>query len=182
MRDTKLETEQKIPILGDLPVLGFLFRNTDVITQKTNLLLILTPYVIQSQNDLRKVFARKMRERQEFLDRYFVFNSEWQPPRDYSRTNGLVERIRQALFVMAEERRFEEEIRPEEERRHQPTEPLDLPVEIAPPGAPAPAKAPTTRRGKKRSSLDVEEATSPREDVPLMIQPAPRRVALEQVE
>ncbi|HKO95322.1 MAG TPA: type II secretion system secretin GspD, partial [Polyangiaceae bacterium] len=106
MRDTKLTGETKIPILGDLPVLGFLFRNSTTTTAKTNLLLILTPYVIQTQEDLRKVFTRKMNERQEFLDRYFVFNTEWQPPKDYARTNGLVEAIRQAFTQMEERRRL----------------------------------------------------------------------------
>jgi general secretion pathway protein D len=43
-------------------------------TQRTNLLLFLTPYVIRDQSDLRRIFERKMRERQEFLDRYFVFS------------------------------------------------------------------------------------------------------------
>ncbi|MEO8184615.1 MAG: type II secretion system secretin GspD, partial [Deltaproteobacteria bacterium] len=132
MRDTKIVSHTKIPLLGDLPVLGFLFRNSETSTSKTNLLLILTPYVITSQEDLRKVFTRKMNERQEFLDRYFVFNSEWQPPRDYTRTSGLVEAIRKAFLDLAERRRLELEGRPSEAKAHQPTEPLDLPVDVSP--------------------------------------------------
>ena len=59
-------------------MLGALFRSSTTTKRKTNLLLILTPYVIRDQDDLRKIFERKMQERQEFLDRYFVFNdSEW---------------------------------------------------------------------------------------------------------
>jgi len=39
------------------------------------------PHVIRDQNDLRKIFERKMQERQEFIDRYFVFSdSDWKPP------------------------------------------------------------------------------------------------------
>ena len=77
-------------MLGDIPVLGLLFRNSTKSTRKTNLLLILTPYIIRDQNDLRTVFERKMQERQEFLDRYFVFSDQqpYEPPRDFSRTNG----------------------------------------------------------------------------------------------
>src|SRR6185503_10427516 len=97
VRDAVIHGETKIPVLGDIPVLGFLFRQSQKKTTKTNLLLILTPYVIRDQDDLRAIFERKMQERQEFIDRYFVFSdsAEWEPPRDFSRTNGLVEDIRQ---------------------------------------------------------------------------------------
>jgi general secretion pathway protein D len=182
MRDTKLVSHTKIPILGDLPVLGFLFRNSTTNTGKTNLLLILTPYVIQSQEDLRKVFTRKMNERQEFLDRYFVFNSEWQPPRDYSRTNGLVEQIRQAFTEMAERHRLELEGRPSEAKSHEPTEPLDLPVEVVP-GPPAakgaaPARAPAAPAARTRRRSEAEPVSPTRRaDVPLVINPGARSVS-----
>ena len=67
--------------------------------QKSNLLLVLTPYIIREQADLRTVFERKMQERQEFLDHYFVFaeQNEYEAPKDYSRMNGLLEDIRQSL-------------------------------------------------------------------------------------
>jgi general secretion pathway protein D len=93
IRDSDTNSETRIPILGDIPILGALFRNTTRSTQKSNLLLFLTPYVIRDQSDLRRIFERKMRERQEFLDRYFVFGGTTTSRRiDYSRTNGLVER------------------------------------------------------------------------------------------
>jgi general secretion pathway protein D len=184
MRDTKLVSQEKIPLLGDLPVLGFLFRKNTTIKQKSNLLLILTPYVIQSQEDLRKVFTRKMQERQEFLDRYFVFNGDWQPPRDYARANGLVEEIRQAFAKMAEQRRLELEGMPSDAKTHQPTEPLDLPVEVGPspggapgaaPGAPKATPAPPRRR---RSQNDVEAPSAPaaRLSTPLIINTGARSV------
>ena len=52
--------------------------------QKTNLILVLTPYIIREQHDLRTVFERKMQERQEFLDHYFVFaeENEYEAPHD----------------------------------------------------------------------------------------------------
>ena len=68
--------------------------------QKSNLILVLTPYIIREQADLRTVFERKMQERQEFLDHYFVFSeqNEYEAPKDYSRTNGLLEDIRQSYI------------------------------------------------------------------------------------
>lgn len=158
MRDTLEKSRDKIPVLGDLPVLGFLFRTSHVRKRKTNLLLILTPYVILDQNDLRKVFERKMQERQEFLDRYFVFTSDWEPPKDFSRTNGLVEEIRQAYFAMEERERLEAESKPGEVKEHVGTVALELPsaVRISSStqavsgggrGAAAPAAAPAGAQG-----------------------------------
>src|SRR5205823_11851092 len=55
---------QKLPILGSLPVLGWLFRNETSRKTKTNLLLFLTPYIIRDQGDYRRIFERKMAERE----------------------------------------------------------------------------------------------------------------------
>ena len=127
MRETTSKSEQKIPLLGDIPVLGFLFRQQKDEKKKSNLLLILTPYIVREQADLRKIFERKMQERQEFIDRYFVFGNEnWSPPRDYSRANGLVEDIRQQYFQLEEQIRLLHESAPTA-RLHRQSQPIDLP-------------------------------------------------------
>lgn len=104
MRDRQVTTQTKLPILGDIPILGMLFRQDKKEVQKTNLLLFLTPYIVRSQEDLRKVYERKMQERQEFLDRYFVFNGkDYQPPMDYSRTRGMVSEISNEMTRLKKE-------------------------------------------------------------------------------
>ncbi|HNS99627.1 MAG TPA: type II secretion system secretin GspD [Polyangiaceae bacterium] len=127
MRDAVVSSESKVPVLGDLPLLGFLFRNSSNTKQKTNLLLILTPYIIRDQDDLRAIFERKMQERQEFLDRYFVFSDQkpYEPPKDFSRANGLVETIRQAQFQVQERKRLLEESRPDAAKQHEPGVPIE---------------------------------------------------------
>ncbi|MBK6535220.1 MAG: hypothetical protein IPF99_38550 [Deltaproteobacteria bacterium] len=143
IRNTDTNTETRIPILGDIPILGALFRNTTRATQRSNLLLILTPYVIRDQSDLRRIFERKMRERQEFLDRYFVFgDQDYEPPRDYSRTNGLVEEIRQSIRELRGRAEFESSSRPVRPPPHQPGESIELPVE---------ARSPTTPGATRRA-------------------------------
>lgn len=128
MRDEHITSRDKVPILGDIPVLGFLFSSTTDKKRKTNLLLILTPHVIREQADLRRIFERKMQERQEFIDRYFVFETTgWRPPADYTRANGLLEDIRQAYFEVDERARLEAELAPREEYAHEPSEPVDMP-------------------------------------------------------
>jgi general secretion pathway protein D len=128
MRESEGVSETKVPVLGDIPILGFLFKQQIKTRQKSNLLLILTPYVIRDQDDLRAIFERKMQERQEFLDRYFVFSDEnWQPPEDYSRKNGLVESIRQSQIEEDDKQRILENARPHTPKTHDPVEPVPLP-------------------------------------------------------
>jgi len=94
MRDAISNKEDKVPVLGDIPILGALFRKTSKSKRKTNLLLILTPYIIRDPGDLREIFERKMQERQQMIDRYFVFGEDkFEPHIDYSRTRGLVAEI-----------------------------------------------------------------------------------------
>ena len=129
VRDSVTEGQTKIPILGDLPVIGALFRQSKKTVQKTNLLLILTPYIVRNQDDLRAIFERKMQERQEFIDRYLVFSDEkeWEPPRDFSRANGLVEDIRQSLLAEDDKVRLLNESTPKRSRTHEPGEPIPVP-------------------------------------------------------
>ncbi|MFI5297426.1 MAG: type II secretion system secretin GspD [Polyangiales bacterium] len=131
VRDVASNQETKVPILGDIPLIGILFKQTTKSIQKKNLLLILTPYVIRDPADLRQIFERKMQERQEFLDRYFVFAGDtvYRPPLDYTRTRGLVEEIRQAYMRADEKSALELQTRPKEIKGHDPSEPIgELPT------------------------------------------------------
>ena len=127
IRNVVGRTEEKIPFLGDIPVLGTLFRTRTDQNEKRNLILVLTPYIIRNQDDLRTVFERKMQERQEYLDRHFVFSdaTEYKPQKDWQRTNGLLEDIRQTYFKLDEKKRLEEIRRPQELKTHEPQKPLD---------------------------------------------------------
>ncbi|MBS2018981.1 MAG: type II secretion system secretin GspD [Deltaproteobacteria bacterium] len=129
IRNVTARAEEKVPVLGDIPVLGALFRKRTNTMEKRNLVLVMTPYIIRNQQDLRTVFERKMQERQEYLDRYFIFSdsSEYKPPKDWSRTNGLVEDIRQSYFQLEEKKRLDEITRPRELKTHDPQRPLEMP-------------------------------------------------------
>ncbi|MBP7744581.1 MAG: hypothetical protein KA383_00515 [Phycisphaerae bacterium] len=45
--------EQKIPLLGDIPGLGLLFRNQNDTANRTELLLVMTPHVVRTVEDYR---------------------------------------------------------------------------------------------------------------------------------
>ncbi len=48
METQKTESVQKFPILGDIPFLGAAFRRTIKADQKRELLIFLTPYIVNS--------------------------------------------------------------------------------------------------------------------------------------
>jgi type II secretory pathway component GspD/PulD (secretin) len=48
MREEAKEVKDKIPILGDLPLLGRLFRSHGETTQKKNLLIFVTAHVLSA--------------------------------------------------------------------------------------------------------------------------------------
>jgi type II secretory pathway component GspD/PulD (secretin) len=58
-RDQK--NENKVPCLGDLPYIGSAFRYRTQARQKTEILVILTPHVIRSQEDQDRVSAEEAR-------------------------------------------------------------------------------------------------------------------------
>src|SRR5690606_29537520 len=160
MRDEHTTSREKIPILGDIPLLGALFRRTETTKRKANLLLILTPHVIRDQTDLRRIFERKIRERQEFLVRYMeCAGRDGEPPRDWSRTSGLVEVIRKTYDELEELRQLELESRGEVAQERMPSEPIDLPGQVREEGRPAPAAAPPVRN--RRPAAPTPPAQAP---------------------
>ncbi len=50
--ETERETVSKVPLLGDIPLLGYFFKTKSISRQKTNLILLLTPRVIKDGRDL----------------------------------------------------------------------------------------------------------------------------------
>ncbi len=59
MEDNDVESIRKIPILGDIPVVGWLFRRKITEKTKTELLIFLTPYVISGETALDAMTARE---------------------------------------------------------------------------------------------------------------------------
>ena len=96
----------KVPFLGSLPILGWLFRSEDTTRTKTNLLLFLTPYIIRDQSDYRRIFERKLSERAEFLKRFYGQDAGYQKQVDYERKAGMLSRLRKG--VQTEMSRFEQ--------------------------------------------------------------------------
>jgi len=78
------ETEYKVPLLGDIPLLGALFRSTSKDEKKTSLLIFITPKVIHSSEDLEQVTKQNQTDVQIFNSNqeskdFFAPNRDEQP-------------------------------------------------------------------------------------------------------
>ncbi|HTL38027.1 MAG TPA: type II secretion system secretin GspD [Kofleriaceae bacterium] len=102
VRDT--ESVTKVPLLGDIPLLGHLFKYTTRSKKKMNLLIMLTPYIIKDHLDLEMIRTRKEREYEEFAGAVNALDGKKYMPRmDYRRKRGLVEEINRAVQDVEEE-------------------------------------------------------------------------------
>ena len=94
----------KVPLLGDIPILGYLFKYSTKQKKKTNLLILLTPYIVKDQLDLQAIRERKIREREEFVESFSSLNEmKYEPKVDYRRKRGLVEEINRRIQAVDED-------------------------------------------------------------------------------
>jgi hypothetical protein len=63
--------ETKVPLLGDIPLIGALFRGRRTSSRKTNMMIVLTPHIIDDPADLEEVYRVKVAQRDEFLRRFY---------------------------------------------------------------------------------------------------------------
>lgn len=55
IQDTEEDTVSKVPFLGDIPLLGWLFKSTSKTRKKTNLMILLTPHIVKDAADLAEM-------------------------------------------------------------------------------------------------------------------------------
>lgn len=60
-------TTTKVPFLGDIPILGHLFKRKATRKEKTNILVFLRPYIIRDTKDFLKILQKKVEERNMFI-------------------------------------------------------------------------------------------------------------------
>jgi len=149
IQERNVRTIKKIPFLGSLPLLGWLFRDTVNTKSKTNLLMFLTPYIIRDEADYRRIYEKKRKEQQEFIEQFYGRQPRFEVEVDFARKAGPFARMRAGVI--------EETSRLENGGRGGPNERVTAPPGGAPapqgaqpaPGAPAqpPRATPVPRRG-----------------------------------
>ncbi|MFH1831019.1 MAG: type II secretion system secretin GspD [Pseudomonadota bacterium] len=71
MEDVVTHDKSKIPILGDIPILGWLFRSTRSSNSKSNLLVFITPHVLRDPTDFAEISKIKIEQRNAFIDKNY---------------------------------------------------------------------------------------------------------------
>lgn len=67
MKEDDIEQIQKVPLLGDIPIIGWLFKSRNSSKEKTNLMVFLTPKIIRTPEDSKKVLTQKIDQRLRFI-------------------------------------------------------------------------------------------------------------------
>lgn len=84
IRNNVTSTVKKIPLLGDIPLLGQLFRSTEKGNVKTELLVFLTPRIVKDPEEARKLrddeFKRMSKESQKIIAP--ELNRKYDPDKD----------------------------------------------------------------------------------------------------
>ena len=177
MQTREIETFQKVPLFGDIPVLGWLFRNSSLSNVRTSLVIFLKPHIVHSAGDLAEIYRRKIKERDTFLD---DVGEDTDPDDDFY---SLLPRLEDGEYhsdtVDEMERRKLEEMRrelyeiirdesnsgyplklvPEEPQVVEPpvAEPPVAEPQVAEPPAPAPAPAPQDAAGEAGEDTEASE-------------------------
>lgn len=68
MQDRASKVRKQVPLLGNVPVIGNLFKDKDDTVRRTELLIAITPHVVRDPNKLRSI-AAEYRDRMNFTTR-----------------------------------------------------------------------------------------------------------------
>lgn len=107
----QVNSRDAVPFLGEIPIIGYLFRNVARQHERRNLLLLLTPHVIEGPNDFKAIFERKMEEQREFLARFQKEGEVVKLGIDYGKKHGVLEAINKTIKVARDEQRLLQELR-----------------------------------------------------------------------
>jgi len=83
------DTNNKIPWLGDIPILGWLFKSTGDNLRKVNLIVFLTPHIVRSTSDLEGETIRKREEFWEASEEGLQLSEREQEESDLRRAEAL---------------------------------------------------------------------------------------------
>jgi general secretion pathway protein D len=105
MQEVERISSSHVPGLGQIPVLGWLFKSKRRERIKVNLLMILVPHILETPDDVRRIHERRMKERLEFLERHTAFKRrDLDINVNYRKKAGLLATInREASHMVAEE-------------------------------------------------------------------------------
>jgi general secretion pathway protein D len=154
IRDIEVKGVDKVPFLGDIPVIGMLFRKSAKKVEKRNLLMVITPYIIEDPSDLRRIHEQKMDEMHQFAEYMATKQKEYEGGIDYRKKTGILEDMDRTLERARKDREMLDATRAEDVDQVGPAATHDLEYDPfatsgtqdegeveEPPAKPAPAEA-----------------------------------------
>ena len=101
IRDESQETESKVPFLGDIPVIGWLFKGTNKTMVKKNLMVLIHPKIVRNKTDGMKESVEsynKMRA----LEQYYNDNRDFLTirPKDLPLLDELPEQMKEKQSIL----------------------------------------------------------------------------------
>jgi general secretion pathway protein D len=60
--DRETVSVSKVPLLGDIPILGYLFKFKTTQSQKVNLMIVLSPKIVKDEADMQKILEERQRQ------------------------------------------------------------------------------------------------------------------------
>jgi general secretion pathway protein D len=79
IRDNVVSSTSKVPLLGDIPILGWLFKFKTTKIEKTNLMIFITPYIIKNETEATEITSRKGEALDEFRKEYRIEKKGYEP-------------------------------------------------------------------------------------------------------
>ena len=76
IRDNVTSATMKVPLLGDIPILGWLFKYKTTKVEKTNLMIFITPYVIKSEAEAVELTRKKGEAMEQFRQEHRIEKKE----------------------------------------------------------------------------------------------------------
>jgi general secretion pathway protein D len=67
MKDTDEERVTKVPVLGDIPIIGWLFKSQGTQKTKNNLMVFITPRIVRSQVESAALLDQKINDRIDYI-------------------------------------------------------------------------------------------------------------------
>jgi general secretion pathway protein D len=67
MKDEEIEVVRKVPLLGDLPILGWFFKKREVKKEKVNMVVFLSPKILRNNFDRKELLDDRVAERLNFI-------------------------------------------------------------------------------------------------------------------
>jgi general secretion pathway protein D len=104
VQEVERESVSQVPGLGQVPLLGWLFKSKRRQKTKVNLLMILVPHILETPDDARRIHKRRVEERLEFIERYTAFKRrDLDTSVNYRKKAGLLATVNAEATRMVDE-------------------------------------------------------------------------------